>query len=55
MSPRVIQSKHELKTTLGQFSFVKAGIPTRKNSTTGTIYNNNGESISAVSKTSGKS
>jgi len=54
-SPIVLQSKHEVKTTLGQFSFSKAGIPTRKNSTIGTLYKVNGESKTLIPKKSGKS
>ena len=37
-SPRALQSKHELKTVLGQFSFAKSSVPTRKNSITGRTY-----------------
>jgi len=42
-SPRTLQSKHELKTSLGQFSFAKSSIPTRKNSLTGTKYDVKGK------------
>ena len=38
-SPRTLQSKHEIKTSLGNFSFAKNSVPTRKNSVTGTLYN----------------
>tara|TARA_R100000995_G_C3437584_1_gene101671 strand:+ start:122 stop:766 length:645 start_codon:yes stop_codon:yes gene_type:complete len=37
-SPKVLQSKHEIKTALGNFSFAKNSVTTRKNSVTGTIY-----------------
>ena len=38
-SPKTLQTKHETKTSLGNFSFAKFGNPTRKNSTTGTLFN----------------
>ena len=38
-SPKVLQSKHELETSLGQFSFGKNSVTTRKNSKEGTLYN----------------
>jgi len=38
-SPKALQSKHETKTSLGQFSFTKLGVSTRKNSLTGTTFN----------------
>ena len=41
-SPKVLQSKHEIKTSLGNFSFAKNSVTTRKNSVTGTIYNYKG-------------
>tara|TARA_R110001592_G_scaffold11222_3_gene56021 strand:- start:260 stop:916 length:657 start_codon:yes stop_codon:yes gene_type:complete len=44
-SPKVLQSKHELKTSLGSFSFVKNSIPTRKNSISGTSYGIKGVAI----------
>jgi hypothetical protein len=37
-SPKVLQSKHEIKTSLGNFSFAKNSVTTRKNSVTGTLY-----------------
>jgi hypothetical protein len=37
-SPRVLQSKHETKTSLGNFSFAKNSVTTRKNASTGTLY-----------------
>ena len=37
-SPKVLQSKHEIKTSLGSFSFAKNSVTTRKNSLTGTTY-----------------
>ena len=37
-SPKALQSKHELKTSLGNFSFAKNSVTTRKNSVTGTLY-----------------
>ena len=49
-SPRVLQSKHEIKTSLGQFSFGKFGVPTRKNSLTGTTYNAKGEATNIPKK-----
>ena len=41
-SPRVLQSQHETKTSLGSFSFAKNSVTTRKNSKTGTLYNTKG-------------
>ena len=41
-SPRALQSKHEIKTSLGAFSFAKNSVTTRKNSLTGTTYNAKG-------------
>ena len=41
-SPRVLQSKHEIKTSLGGFSFAKNSVTTRKNSVTGTLYDAKG-------------
>jgi len=37
-SPKVLQSKHEIKTALGNFSFAKNSVTTRKNASTGTLY-----------------
>ena len=37
-SPRVLQSEHNLHTTLGRFSFVKANISTPLNATEGTTF-----------------
>ena len=44
-SPRTLQSKHEIKTSLGEFSFAKNSVPTRKNSITGTTYNVKGQTL----------
>jgi len=41
-SPRLLQVKHELKTTLGQFSFVNASISTRRNTNKGNTYSESG-------------
>jgi len=41
-SPKVLQAKHKLTTTLGQFSFAKAGISTRRGASSGTTYNSDG-------------
>lgn len=49
-SPRTLQSKHELKTSLGNFSFVKNSVTTRKNSLTGTNYNDKGLAINIPTK-----
>jgi hypothetical protein len=49
-SPRPLQSKHETKTALGQFSFAKLGVSTRKNSLTGTTYNVKGKAINIPKK-----
>ena len=49
-SPRTLQSKHETKTSLGQFSFVRNSITTRKNSLTGTIYNVKGKANNIPTK-----
>ena len=55
-SPRALQSKHETKTALGQFSFAKFGVSTRKNSLTGTTYNNvKGNAINIPKKGKAKS
>lgn len=37
-SPTVVQSEHKISTTLGQFSFIKASLSTRKNATIGNTY-----------------
>ena len=50
-SPKVLQSKHELKTTLGRFSFAKANISTTKNSTKGIIFNDKGHPTSGGGST----
>ena len=39
-SPRPLSSEHKLSTTLGQFSFIKGAISTRRNTTEGTSYKN---------------
>ena len=49
-SPRTLQSKHELKTSLGQFSFGKNSVTTRKNSITGTTYNTKGKALNIPKK-----
>jgi len=41
-SPKVLQSKHELKTALGRFSFSKASISTPANSGVGYIFSPTG-------------
>jgi len=54
-SPIVLQSKHELKTSLGQFSFAKNSVPTRKNSITGTTYSVKGQTLNIPKKAKAKS
>ena len=54
-SPKVLQSKHELKTVLGQFSFAKSSVPTRKNSITGTKYGVKGTPVNIPLKAKAKS
>jgi|TARA_R110000824_G_scaffold777_1_gene4793 hypothetical protein len=54
-SPKVLQSKHELKTVLGQFSFAKSSVPTRKNSITGTKYSVKGTPVNIPLKAKAKS
>ena len=49
-SPRTLQSKHELKTSLGNFSFSKNSVTTRKNSITGTTYNTKGKALNIPKK-----
>ena len=49
-SPRVLQSKHELKTSLGSFSFGKNSVTTRKNSITGTNYDVKGKALNIPKK-----
>ena len=49
-SPRTLQSKHELKTSLGNFSFAKNSVTTRKNSVTGTLYDVNGVATNVPKK-----
>ena len=44
-SPKVLQSKHETKTSLGSFSFAKNSVTTRKNSITGTTYDVKGQTL----------
>ena len=41
-SPFVLQDKHEIKTTLGQFSFAKASISSRKTNRSGFRFNSSG-------------
>jgi hypothetical protein len=47
-SPRVLQSKHEIKTTLGRFSFAKANVSPKANSTSGIQYAGDGSAITSV-------
>jgi hypothetical protein len=55
-SPRTLQSRHETKSSLGAFSFVKLAVPTRKNSITGTIYDSTkGNAINIPKKGKAKS
>ena len=54
-SPRALQSKHETKSALGQFSFAKFGVSTRKNSLTGTKYGVKGNAINIPKKGKAKS
>jgi len=42
-SPVILQSKHELKTTFGQFSFAKASISTSRGAAGGNTYDPNGQ------------
>lgn len=49
-SPKTLQSKHEIKTALGNFSFVKNSVTTRKNSVTGTTYNDKGVATNIPTK-----
>lgn len=49
-SPVVLQSKHELKTSLGAFSFGKNSVTTRKNSITGTNYDVKGKALNIPKK-----
>ena len=41
-SPVILQSKHELKTTFGQFSFAKASISSRRGASGGSTYTTGG-------------
>ena len=50
-SPKVLQSEHKLRTTLGRFSFVKANISTPINATEGTTYTADGFAASAFPST----
>ena len=55
-SPKVLQSQHEIKTSLGSFSFAKNSVTTRKNALTGTIYNSTkGNAINIPIKSKAKS
>ena len=54
-SPIPINATHSLSTTKGQFSFVKAAIPTRRNSDVGTKYNASGQATNKPKIKSGKS
>ena len=54
-SPIPISATHSLSTTKGQFSFVKAAIPTRRNSDVGTKYNASGQATNKPKIKSGKS
>ena len=49
-SPRLLSSEHKLSTTLGQFSFVKGAISTRRNTTEGTSYKNGNPLNTSVPK-----
>ena len=48
--PVVLQSKHELRTSLGSFSFAKNSVTTRKNSITGTNYDVKGQALNIPKK-----
>ena len=48
-SPKVLQSKHEIKTSLGNFSFAKNSVTTRKIQS-GTLYNDKGVVILTYQK-----
>ena len=54
-SPIPISATHSLSTTKGQFAFVKAAIPTRRNSDVGTKYNASGQATNKPKIKSGKS
>lgn len=54
-SPKTLQSKHEIKTALGNFSFAKNSVTTRKNSVTGTTYNVKGVATNIPTKGKAKS
>ena len=54
-SPIVLQSKHEIKTSLGAFSFGKNSVPTRKNALTGTTHDVKGKAINIPIKAKAKS
>ena len=54
-SPIPINATHSLSTTKGQFAFVKAAIPTRRNSDVGTKYNASGQATNKPKIKSGKS
>jgi len=54
-SPKTLQSKHEIKTSLGEFSFAKNSVTTRKNSVTGTTYNVKGVATNIPIKGKAKS
>ena len=54
-SPRVLQSKHEIKTSLGNFSFGKNSVTTRKNALTGTLYSTKGIATNIPKKSKAKS
>ena len=55
-SPKVLQSQHEIKTSLGSFSFAKNSVTTRKNALTGTIYDSTkGNAINIPKKGKAKS
>ena len=53
-SPFLLNSKHELSTTLGQFSFAKGSVPTRRHSDKGKKYNASGATTNQPSVGSGK-
>ncbi len=47
-SPRILQSKHKMQTTMGQFSFAKGSISANRNSTIGSTYDQTGDVVSSA-------
>ena len=47
-SPRALQSEHNLETALGRFSFAKASISPKANSTSGIQYSGDGSALTGV-------